>query len=904
MEKYNVIGKIGKGSFGLISKIMRKSDKKILIWKELNFGNIPKKEKELITNEINILKELNHPNIVKQYEVIKDDINSKIYIVMEFCEGGDLDQLILKNKNNKQLADEKLIWDIIIQILNALNYIHNEKKVLHRDIKPSNIFLDKEYNIKLGDFGFSKKLFSEYAKTILGTILYMAPEILERKQYNEKADIWALGCSIYELTSFQTPYDASNKNNLLTKIKNGLPQRIDKKYSDELWNFITKMLTYDYNQRPNSIQLINYYDKLMISKNDKLLNDDDNIKAKWKELILFEEELKKKEKEQKEKDKEQIEKEKTLSKKDIKQKEKEKELIEKEININEMLNKINKEKEEQKEREKELKMKEELLKEKEEELQKKIKNIFNDNKVNINNKYQNDLTNKFFNNKINNNLINLNNNNELNSNQIIDDNNQNDLNNNQINLNNNKNNFNIIENNIDNNFNLNNEENDLSINKKILNFDNENNLNNSDNLNINEININNNQINNNYNNENNDYLNFNEININNNQINNNENNYKIKDKNYNNIIFNNNILEEQLTNYLVYKNKKIFPKIGLKNLGDNSYLNPVLQILGNIEEFVNYFLDPDKISLFESIKDEIPLSFAIKELFLHLYPKENENYEYDPSKILKVLSKKNKNYNNNKIYNPNNLINELLFYLNIELNKSNTFTEKNIFFGFYDRDSINVDLFLKDNDSIIFDLFNWFKIEKCKLMRCNSIIYYLKTLNNFKLEFPVYCSRLSSNQENNYIKIEDCLKFQLSKINFGKVFCGKCQEHENIEYYNEIYSLPNLFLFSLDRGININEKKNFSIPFIVEDKLNLDNFIQLKDKSFPINYELIGIVSISIIDEKYIAMCKSSIDNQWYYFKDEKVQLIEHNNVIKLSNNINYYIPCILIYKRIINKNN
>ena len=82
----------------------------------------------------------------------------------------------------------------------------------------------------------------------------MPPEILERKPYNEKADIWALGCSIYELTSFHTPYEAPNIDILYQKIKSGLPQRIDKKYSDELWNLITKMLTYDYNFRPNSIE--------------------------------------------------------------------------------------------------------------------------------------------------------------------------------------------------------------------------------------------------------------------------------------------------------------------------------------------------------------------------------------------------------------------------------------------------------------------------------------------------------------------------------------------------------------------------------------------------------------------------------------------------------------------------
>jgi NIMA (never in mitosis gene a)-related kinase len=261
MEKYQVIGEIGRGSFGKVSKIMRKSDHKILIWKELKFADISEKEKDFITNEISILKELDHPNIVKQYEIVKPPSNKKIYIVMEFCEEGDLDQLILKNKSEKKFVDENLIWDIIIQTLKALKYLHVDKKVLHRDIKPSNMFLDKDYNIKLGDFGLSRKMISFYAKTILGTPLYMSPEILEHRKYNEKSDIWSLGCSIYELASFKTPFEGSNINEIKFKTKTELPNRIDKIYSDNLWNFILKMLRYDIASRFSAEELLREYDK-------------------------------------------------------------------------------------------------------------------------------------------------------------------------------------------------------------------------------------------------------------------------------------------------------------------------------------------------------------------------------------------------------------------------------------------------------------------------------------------------------------------------------------------------------------------------------------------------------------------------------------------------------------------
>ena len=345
MDKYEVVSEIGKGSFGIVSKIIRKIDKKILIWKELKYEGISDKEKQLIINEINLLKEMNHPNVVKQYETINDERNSKLYIVMEYCDWGDLDKLILKNKFHKKFCDEKLIWDILIQILIALNYIHNEKKIVHRDIKPSNIFLDKDWNIKLGDFGLSKKFYSEYSNTIIGTPIYMSPELLERKPYNVKTDIWALGCSIYELATFSTPYEAPNMNVLLNKIRNGLPQRIDKTYSDELWNIISKMLTYDYNKRPSSLELIEEYDEYFSFK--KIINNDRNdIIKMYKQLyLLYKQKYEKIEKEQKEKEKKIKKREELVNRKaeeqnikevELNKKEKELEKKEKEQNIKEM----------------------------------------------------------------------------------------------------------------------------------------------------------------------------------------------------------------------------------------------------------------------------------------------------------------------------------------------------------------------------------------------------------------------------------------------------------------------------------------------------------------------------------------------------------------------------------------
>ena len=415
MDKYKVIGEIGKGCFGRVSKIIRTSDKQILIWKELNYEGIPDKEQQFIINEINILKEMNHPNIVKQYETIKDERNSKLYIVMEYCDGEDLEKLINKYKFHKKLVDEKLIWNILIQALRALNYIHNEKKILHRDIKPSNIFLDKNSNIKLGDFGLSKKFYNEYSNTIIGTPIYMSPELLERKPYNVKTDIWALGCSLYELATFSTPYEAPNMDVLLNKIRNGLPQRIDKTYSDELWSMISKMLTYDYNQRPSSLELINNCCRIFVLK---YRNQRNYNQKKMEELQIFKQQL----------DKKCIE----LQKKDEKLREKEKIIRNREHSLNKL--------------EENLKMKELELIKKEKELKEKYKN-FNENKKELK-EIQNEKELKEFNNQeyINKNQGNISLNNKqsyLNNN----DNNKNNLLNNEVNLKNDNNNYNCEYNN-------------------------------------------------------------------------------------------------------------------------------------------------------------------------------------------------------------------------------------------------------------------------------------------------------------------------------------------------------------------------------------------------------------------------------------------------------------------------
>ena len=261
MDKYIQICEIGKGNFGSISKIRRISDNKILVWKELDYGKMEEKDKHHIVSEVNILRELHHPNIVTYYDRIIDKKNTKIYIIMEYCSGGDIGQLIKRCRRNRELIEEEIIWKIFIQVILALNACHNFKggKILHRDIKPSNVFLDNENNVKLGDFGLSKILSNEsnFAYSNVGTPYYMSPEQIDDHKYNEKSDIWSLGCFLYELTTLHPPFEATNHLSLAMKIKSGKVDKINSRYSHFLFKIINWLMNVNPNNRPFVNELLN-----------------------------------------------------------------------------------------------------------------------------------------------------------------------------------------------------------------------------------------------------------------------------------------------------------------------------------------------------------------------------------------------------------------------------------------------------------------------------------------------------------------------------------------------------------------------------------------------------------------------------------------------------------------------
>lgn len=270
---YTFLTVIGSGSFGKVWKVARKDSKDgvdtpLYACKEIHYGSMSDKEKKLLVHEVNVLKDLHHQNIVRYIDRYLDKATLKIYIVMEYCENGDLARYIKRHKTDRRYITEDKIWSVLVQLLQALNYCHHfnlfsqgasTQKVIHRDIKPGNVMLSKDGSIKLGDFGLCRTLgdLSE-AKTNVGTPLYMAPEVLSKKPYTEKADIWSLGCVIYELCALQPPFVAQNMDSLKIKVAQNQRPPIPSHYSQTLRSIIDQMLSSNQSARPSSQDLLNH----------------------------------------------------------------------------------------------------------------------------------------------------------------------------------------------------------------------------------------------------------------------------------------------------------------------------------------------------------------------------------------------------------------------------------------------------------------------------------------------------------------------------------------------------------------------------------------------------------------------------------------------------------------------
>lgn len=218
---YNVIEYIDNGSFSAVVKVQHLKSKQYYAAKIISVKDMESKNQiSIICNEIDILSSISHPNIIKIYNWfnIKNFENEEfIVIIEEYCNNGSLVKYL-----NSDIKNEKVIKNIEIGLINAIQYLH-EIGIAHCDIKPDNVLIDENFSAKLCDFGFSKKITNLSDPTRWGTVGFNAPE-LYRYEFVDfiKADIWSLGITLYEISEYKFPFqnfDDAEKGNLIIVTK-------------------------------------------------------------------------------------------------------------------------------------------------------------------------------------------------------------------------------------------------------------------------------------------------------------------------------------------------------------------------------------------------------------------------------------------------------------------------------------------------------------------------------------------------------------------------------------------------------------------------------------------------------------------------------------------------------------
>ena len=243
---------LGKGNFSTVYLVKYKINNNLYSMKEIKSGRY-KNELEIlkVQKKIKLLQTLENRHVIIYFSSFCE--NGNLYIITEYMNGGNLNTFFKKAKEKGELIDEKRIWDILIQVLIGLDYLHNKKLIIHRNIKPDNILMDTDGNVKISDLD-SSAVFGDSEDYILiahNSRIYMSPEMVNGGNYNFKTDVYTLGLTFFNLMSSDLQDKNILQNNeIFVNVNQGaiLPDS----YSKELQNFIKKLLIIDANDRPTT----------------------------------------------------------------------------------------------------------------------------------------------------------------------------------------------------------------------------------------------------------------------------------------------------------------------------------------------------------------------------------------------------------------------------------------------------------------------------------------------------------------------------------------------------------------------------------------------------------------------------------------------------------------------------
>lgn len=254
---YRIHKCIGSGSYGSVFTVKKYTSERLYAMKRISTYRMNRKQKLQLINEIRIIKYCRCPYILPFVDCVYN--TSNIDIITIYAKYGDFYNII---KRRSKKFKENMIWSYFIQSSLGIQYLHNNN-IIHRDVKSANIFLTRNDQILLGDFGISKVLLNnnQLTSTCIGTPYYMTPEMIQNKQYDKTVDVWGLGCFLFELISFRPPFSGyslrSLNDNITTNTYNFNLNIYNNIYTIDLLNFPKKILVNDVKKRMKISDLIN-----------------------------------------------------------------------------------------------------------------------------------------------------------------------------------------------------------------------------------------------------------------------------------------------------------------------------------------------------------------------------------------------------------------------------------------------------------------------------------------------------------------------------------------------------------------------------------------------------------------------------------------------------------------------